>query len=498
VRRSALVPATALISVSDVVTLKERGKYQGILGAFVALANSLGPILGGLFTQKASWRWCFWINLPLSALSLLVIIVLLPLRRVKGGIVGKLKAIDWYGSVLTITWAVLVLLGLSWAGNEYPWASAAVLAPLIIGLALLGVFLLVEWKLVALPLVPLRIFRNSTVAAGMAATLFSGMIFYSTLYYLPTYFQIVRGASPIRSGVLILPLVCVQTVTSFSSGLLVSKTGDYWWNLVFGFAIWTVGCGLLSTFTEDTSLGEIVGFQIIYGVGAGQTFQTSLVAIQASVERKEMATATGFRNFLRMLGGTLALTICSTIVNNISRTRIRQAGLSDDQVDLILSDPTATSDLGLTQAQRLEVTRAYGGCDGLRGRPDTDNSAHAIRSCFYFLIPCSAICLLLTVFFIKRVSLKREDDAAKKAEAKAWVDSKKSKKDSRHDSSTPGDAPDSRRPSATTSDATAHDPAHVEAENSISKKVEGALEDAGREEAEAAGVGSSERAPVVK
>lgn len=272
----------------------------------------------------------------------------------------KLRKLDWYGSILTIAWAVLVLLGLSWAGNQYPWASAAVLAPLLIGLALLGVFLLVEAKVVPLPLIPLRIFKDRTVAAAMLATFFSGMIFYSTLYYLPTYFQVVRGASPIHSGVLLLPLVVVQTVASFTSGLLVSKTGDYWWNLVVGFALWSIGVGLLSLLDENTSQAKVIGYQILYGAGAGQTFQTSLVAIQASVERREMATATGFRNFLRMLGGTLALTICSTIINNLVRNKIRQLGLTSEQVDRILSDPSAADSIGLTATQRLNVIKAYG------------------------------------------------------------------------------------------------------------------------------------------
>ena len=354
------------------------------MGCIVAVANSLGPIVGGLFTEKASWRWCFWINLPLTAISIIMIIFLLPLRRVKGGIVGKLKILDWYGSVLTIAWAVLVLLGLSWAGNQYPWASAAVLAPLLIGFALLVVFLFVEWKVVLLPLVPLRIFRNKVVAAGMLATWLSGFSFYATLYYLPTYFQVVRGTSPIRSGVLLLPLVTVQTVTAFASGLIVSKTGDYYWNLVFGFSIWTIGLGLLSTIDENTSLAKLIGYQILDGIGAGQTFQTSLVAIQASVERKEMATATGLRNFLRMLGGTLALTICSTIVNNIVRNRVGDLGLTAAQADAVLSDPTRVYELGLSVQQRLDITKAYGECcKAPFGRPVSD---HSTRHSGMFLV----------------------------------------------------------------------------------------------------------------
>jgi hypothetical protein len=234
--------------------------------------------------------------------SIIVIIFLLPLRRVRGGMVEKLKKLDWYGGVLTIAWAVLILLAFSWAGTQYSWGSAGVLAPLLVGLALLGVWLYVEAKLMPLPLVPLYVFKDGTVAAAMVTTWFSGAAFYATLYYLPTYFQIVKGASAIHSGVLILPLVLVQTTCAFTSGWLVSKTGDYWWNLVIGFAFWTIGLGLMGSTNENSSDGVLAGYQVIIGVGAGQTFQTSLMAIQAAVSRKDMATVTGMRNFMRMLG----------------------------------------------------------------------------------------------------------------------------------------------------------------------------------------------------
>ncbi|KAJ9099214.1 hypothetical protein QFC21_004094 [Naganishia friedmannii] len=290
-----------MVCVSDVVSLKDRGKYQGILGGVVALSNSLGPVLGGVFVDKASWRWCFWINLPMIAIGMFVCVFALPLKSVKGDIRSKLKKIDYGGSVLTLAWAVLILLPLSWGGTQYAWDSAAVIAPLIIGIALLVFFMLYEWKIAVLPLIPMLIFRDVTVAGAMIATILSGMVFYVNLYYLPQYFQVVWGASAIRSGVLLLPLILVQTVTSFTSGMIVSKTGDYRINIYLGFAIWTIGQGLLSTIGRDTSLGKLVGYQILSGVGAGQTFQTTLVAIQAAVSRSDMAVATGARNFIRML-----------------------------------------------------------------------------------------------------------------------------------------------------------------------------------------------------
>lgn len=197
------------------MSLKERGKYQGITGGVVAAANSLGPIIGGTFTEKVTWRWCFYINLPITGLAIIVIFFLLPLKTVHGSVRSKLRKLDYYGSILTLAWAVPFLIALSWGGTMYSWSSAAVLAPLIIGILLGFVFILVEMKLVDLPLIPMYIFRNMTVAASMATTFCNGAAFYATLYYLPQYFQVVRGESPIQSAVDMLPLTFVQVFCSF-------------------------------------------------------------------------------------------------------------------------------------------------------------------------------------------------------------------------------------------------------------------------------------------
>lgn len=319
---------------------------------------------------------------------MIIIVFLLPLRRVRGSMIAKIKKLDFYGSILTLAWAAPFLIALSWAGSQYPWDSAAVLVPLLVGLALLGVFIFVEAKMVSLPLVPMHIFKNISVCACFFTTFMNGLSFYATLYvsylfsffsaffgffseafkkrvinmehsqYLPQYFQIVRGASAIRSGVLTLPLMLVQTVTSFTSGYVQSKTGDYWWNLVAGFTIWTIGLGLLSSITPTTSIAKLSGYQVIVGVGAGQTFQTSLIAIQASVERKDMATATGLRNFLRQMGGTIALAACNSIVNNCVRRNLSGI-LSGTAYQAILEDPTRAMSLGLSASELSAVTDAY-------------------------------------------------------------------------------------------------------------------------------------------
>ncbi|CAK7223865.1 hypothetical protein SEUCBS140593_005377 [Sporothrix eucalyptigena] len=308
-----------MIVTSDVVSLEKRGFYQGILGGVVALANSLGPLVGGAFSEKVSWRWCFYINIPLSSIAILVVAFVLPFKKVTGDIKGKLAKIDYVGCFFMITSAILILLALSWSGTSYPWNSAGSIAPLVIGGVLAAFFVIVEMKFVILPLIPMHIFKIPTVAGANIGAFFTGFMFYCNLFYLPQFYQVVRGVSPIRSGVLLLPLVLVQTVTSFTAGALVSKTGNYQLNLWVGFAIWTIALGLLSTVSPNISNAKLVGYQILNGIGAGQTFQTSLIAIQASVKRHEMAVATATRNFLRLLGGTISLAACAAILNNTTK-----------------------------------------------------------------------------------------------------------------------------------------------------------------------------------
>ncbi|KAJ5651367.1 uncharacterized protein N7484_005090 [Penicillium longicatenatum] len=398
---------SVMITVSDVVSLEKRGTYQGVIGVVVALSNSIGPLIGGLFTEKVSWRWCFYINIPLTGISILVVLLVLPLKRVKGDMKVRFKQIDYLGCVTMLIAAILILLPISWGGTKYAWSSAGVIAPLVLGIVFLGLFVLVEMKFAELPLIPMHIFKNATVAGALGGAFFTGFMFYANLYYLPQYFQVVYSASPIKSGVLLLPLVVTQCVVSFTSGFLVSKTGNYTINIWVGFAIWAVACGLLSTISPTTSIGRLVGYQILSGIGSGQTLQTNLVAIQANVQRKEMAVATATRNFLRLLGGTVALSACSAIINNTVRTGLSST-VSSAALSKIISDPTQISSrsLGITAAQRSAATQAY---------------THGIQNIYYFMVACCCASFFITVFFVRSTSLKRDDDARLQEEGKKWA-----------------------------------------------------------------------------
>ncbi|KAJ5907415.1 hypothetical protein N7495_000097 [Penicillium taxi] len=381
---------SAMIVVTDVVSLEKRGAYQGFIGMVVSFANALGPLIGGIFTEKVSWRWCFsqYINIPLTSVALVVAVFALPLKPVTVCKKLQFKQIDYLGCTAMLLSAVLILLPISWGGTQYAWNSAAVIAPLVIGIVSLGVFILVEIKIAALPLIPMHIFKIPTVAGASTVSFFSGFMFYANLYYLPQFFQVILSASPIKSGVLLLPLIVIQSIVSFTSGFIVSKTGNYTINLRVGFIIWTIACGLLSTINPNTSIAKLVGYQILSGVGSGQTFQTALIAIQAGVKTNEMAVATSTRNF-----------VLQTELSSV---------ISVSALKAIVADPTqiSSTSLGLTGSQKSAAIQAY---------------THGIRNIYYFMVACCFISFLLSVYPVRGQSLKREDDAKRQEEGKQWA-----------------------------------------------------------------------------
>ncbi|KAF8885577.1 MFS general substrate transporter [Gymnopilus junonius] len=327
------------IVISDIVSLRDRGKYQGIIGGVVALGYTIGPIIGGALSQKVSWRWCFWICIPVSLFAMAVVVFILPLKPVSGDIRRKLFAVDFIGAILTLAGCALLLLPLIWGGITFPWTSAVVLAPLFSGILVAGLFCIWEWKGARLPIVPMYIFKHSTVT-GVYITMFvNGFVYYSALYYLPQYFQVVLGYDPIGAGTFLIPILVSQMAFSWISGVMVSRTGRYRTIVHSGFAIWSVACGLISTITPRSHKVELVIFMLLAGCGAGQTLQTTTVAAQASVSRKDMSVVTAFRNFIRLLGGTLALAVDSTIINNSLRAAMNNAALPSSTITSVIDNP---------------------------------------------------------------------------------------------------------------------------------------------------------------
>ncbi|KIP08458.1 hypothetical protein PHLGIDRAFT_377944 [Phlebiopsis gigantea 11061_1 CR5-6] len=407
------ITTLVLIIMSDIVSLKERATYQGVTETVIALAQGFGPVIGGLFAEYTTWRWTFWINLPLGGLALGVCLWLLPLKKVDGEIRHKLLQIDYVGSLLTITASVLLLLGLTWGGVTYSWSSAAVLVPLILGIALFALFLVWEGKFAKLPLVPIRVLKNRTVAGVCISNFMNGMTFFAILYYIPQLLELVKGYSPVKASLLFLPFLCPISVVVFCSGQYCSRTGRYRPLIVFGYGLWTVAQGLQCTIDEHSSLGKIIGFLLITAFASGFTFQTALLAAQAAVPRHDMAVVTGMTGFVRTIGSTISLAICASLVNNTLRGAVAQLGLSAAQVDALVDDPTIVNHLdrlSLDDAQKAAVIAGY---------------TKGFKRVFYMTVACMGVAFFACLFMVEQHELVREDDEELKRQAKEELDLKK-------------------------------------------------------------------------
>ncbi|KAI4961013.1 hypothetical protein J4E86_000038 [Alternaria arbusti] len=397
----------AQMIVSDIVPLRERGKYQGILGSVVALANGIGPVIGGALASQShdSWRWIFRLNLFLCVLTTGSVMFFMPLRKVNGSWKRKLAAIDFFGAFLALAGSALLVLALTWAGGEYAWGSAHVIATLIVGIAVSAIFVAWQWKGTSVPLIPMTIF-TSKVVNGAALTMFvNGWNFLVQVYYIPSFYQLVYGYSAVKSGALLLPITLTQTLFSTLSGLIVHWTGRYRECLLVGWAIWAIGLGLISTL-DSPSLGKQIGYGLLAGLGLGNTLQPSLIAVQAGVERKHMAVVTSTRNFVRNLGGTLGLAISGTVINNAVRSSLVPYGLSRPEIRLLLDSPDMFRES--VGQERTNLVRAALAAAYQQG----------FRIVFIVGAVLNALAFVAAWFLMPQVELSRKDDAQLKEEGK--------------------------------------------------------------------------------
>lgn len=311
----------ANICISDLFSMRDRGKYFGMIGAVWGIASALGPILGGVFTEKVSWRWCFYINLPFDGIAFAIILFFLDIETPKTPILAGLKAIDWLGVILVTGGTVMFLLGLEYGGVSFPWSSATVVCLLVFGVITIVLFFLNEWKLAKYPMMPLRLFSKSSNLAALAVCFVHGMVFISGAYFYPLYFQAVLGANPILSGVYLFPFVLSLSFTSAFVGIFMKKTGQYLPPIWFGLFFMTLGFGLFIDLPVGRTWGRIFPFQIIAGLGVGPNFQAPLIALQTLVPPRDIATATATFGFVRNLSTAISVVIGGVIFQNAMKKR---------------------------------------------------------------------------------------------------------------------------------------------------------------------------------
>jgi EmrB/QacA subfamily drug resistance transporter len=314
-----LFPLT-LAMVGMIIPPRDRGRYQGLIGSVFAGASIAGPLIGGFIVDNFSWRWIFYVNLPVGGLAMAVILVTMPRRPYK-----QEHSIDWLGAGVLALGTTALLLGLVWGGRDYPWGSAPVDLALAASAVLLVVFALVERR-VREPILPFDLLRNQTVAASVACMALVGAAMFGTISFVPLFVQGVIGTSATSSGVVLTPLILGAVTTSFISGQIVSRTGRYRPNTLIGPLLLGLGCVLLWQMDVHTTNGEAARNMVIAGIGLGMMMQIFVLSVQNSVPRRAMGSATALTQFSRSIGATLGVTLMGVIVNQRLPASVRAEG----------------------------------------------------------------------------------------------------------------------------------------------------------------------------
>ncbi|KAH7025678.1 major facilitator superfamily domain-containing protein [Microdochium trichocladiopsis] len=403
------IMALVMMVVSDITTLEQRGKYQGILGSCVGLGNTIGPFLAAAFTTHVTWRATFWLITPLTLCVAVLLYFLLPPQTIPPEPLStKLAKIDWIGGITSSIGTILLLIPISGLGTQFSTSSPMVIAMITLGAFFLLLFVLHEYRFAKLPMLPLRLFNNPALAAMLTQNFLIGIVFQSLLYYLPIYFQSALRMNLVTSAALILPTVIPQAVASALSGQYISRMKRYGEVIWLGYICWTIGSSLHCIFDRSTAIVAMVFILGVEGWGIGCVFQPTLVAAQAHSPKQDRAVVIAARNFIRALGGSAGLAISSAIYSNaLIGTLSGAPDIPQSFVDKVRHSVFEVPDLdGLGEAQQNVVLNSY---------------VFAARSIFYLWAGAMAICLML-MLFIKDKGLTRQEEQKPLSESATSTD----------------------------------------------------------------------------
>jgi EmrB/QacA subfamily drug resistance transporter len=299
--------AMAFAIIGDIVSPRERGRYTGYLGAVFAVASVAGPLLGGFFVDNLSWRWVFYVNVPIGAVALVITSSVLRLPFVR-----RDHTIDYAGAGLLVASVSTLLLALVWGGSEYPWGSSTIVGLFAASAVLTALFLWWEHRS-AEPILPLRLFRGRVFSTGVGLSFLLGGAMFGAIVFLPLFLQVATGASATNSGLLLLPLMAGLMTTSITSGRVIARTGRYKRWPIAGMAISAVGMLLLSTMDPHTSRWTSALYMLVVGLGLGMVMQVLVLAVQNGAEFADLGVVTSSVNFFRSLGGSFGVSVFGVV-----------------------------------------------------------------------------------------------------------------------------------------------------------------------------------------
>ncbi|WP_405770362.1 MFS transporter [Streptomyces sp. NBC_01538] len=395
--------ALAQIILAAMISPRERGRYNGYLGATFATAMVGGPLIGGVITDTSwlGWRWCFYVGVPFAVVALIVLQRTLHLPVVK-----RQAKVDWTGAFFITAAVCLLLVWVTFAGDKYDWVSWQTYAMIGGTVALLGVFVLVESR-ASEPIIPLRLFRNRTITLASLASLFVGVAMFAGTIFFSQYFQLARDKSPTMSGVMTIPMIGGLFVASTVSGQVITRTGRWKAWLLAGGVLVTAGLGLLGTLRYDTPYWHVAIYMALLGLGVGMMMQNLVLCTQNQVSPADLGVASSVVTFFRSLGGAIGVSALGAILSHRITDHLKD-GLAtlDPKYAAGLSGSThnAIPDLDALPAPlRTVIEGAYG---------------HGIGDVFLYAAPVALLALVFSLF-IKEVPLRTKGALAQAAEEKA-------------------------------------------------------------------------------